>query len=385
MEVRYINKKEEVDFLKISAASFIWKFDAEVDTGTKVPVLGAFNDGKLIAGIEMYDFRVNYCGNVVNAIIASGVCSLPESRRMGGIRAIFDEIGRTAIENDWVLGFLHPFSIEYYGQFGYSNLNRMFSVKVPFEKLKSIPRSTDVVLYTGEQFDDLSAVHEKCAMTENLMGLREEKKHFCDTPLEEADYTYLHYNEAGEADGYVRFTVKRPDDLIVDDLYVLTPEALKGIVGFLRNYDGIVKNLIVKKQYQGSPFSCLTDRIDGVRYDYDGVAAGRIYNLKKLLEINDYPEKYGKFRVRCIDNFEQNNGVFEVEYQNGKATVTKTDGEYDICLTATAAAKLMLSGEGYTASTAAFIDGVTINGNADDFFRAFPYRVTRFVDSKWSE
>ncbi len=385
MEVRYINKNEEVDFLKVSAASFIWKFDAEVDTGTKVPVLGAFNDGKLIAGIEMYDFRVNYCGNVVNAIIASGVCSLPESRRMGGIRAIFDEIGRTAIENDWVLGFLHPFSIEYYGKFGYAHLNRMFSIKVPFENLKSIHRNTDVVLYTGEQFDDLSAVHEKCAMTENLMGLREEKKHFCDTPLEEADYTYLHYNEAGEADGYVRFTVKRPDDLIVEDLYVLTPEALKGIAGFLRNYDGIVKNLIVKKQYQGSPFSCLTDRIDGVRYDYDGVAAGRIYNLKKLLEINAYPEEYGKFRVRCIDNLEQNNGVFEVEYQNGKATVTKTDGEYDICLTATAAAKLMLAGEGHTASTAAFIDGVTINGNADDFFRAFPYRVTRFVDSKWSE
>ena len=77
--------------------------------------------------------------------------------------------------------------------------------------------------------------------------------------------------------------------------------------------------------------------------------------------------------------------MFEVEYQNGKATVTKTDGEYDICLTATAAAKLMLAGEGHTASTAVFIDGVTINGNADDFFRAFPYRVTRFTDSKWSE
>ena len=385
MEVRYINKNEEVDFLKVSAASFIWKFDAEADTGTKVPVLGAFNDGKLIAGIEMYDFRVNYCGNVVNAIIASGVCSLPESRRMGGIRAIFDEIGRTAIENDWVLGFLHPFSIEYYGKFGYAHLNRMFSIKVPFEKLKSIPRNTDVVLYTGEQFDDLSALHEKCAMTENLMGLREEKKHFCDTPLEEADYTYLRYNESGEADGYVRFTVKRPDDLIVEDLYVLTPEALKGIVGFLRNYDGIVKNLIVKKQYQGSLFSCLTDGMDNVTYDYNGVAAGRIYNLKKLLEINAYPEEYGKFRVRCIDNLEQNNGVFEVEYQNGKANVTKTDGEYDICLTATAAAKLMLAGEGHTASTAVFIDGVTINGNADDFFRAFPYRVTRFVDSKWSE
>lgn len=386
MEIRYITPDEAADFQRVSAASFIWKFNIEEDSTVKVPVIAAFDNGKLIAGVEMYEYKNHYCGNSMNAIVIEGVCSLPEHRRKGGIRKIFEKIGEIAIENDWTYGFLHPFSISYYEKFGFANLNRMFSIKVPFNNLRHIPFSTDVELYTGEQFEELVELHSKCALTENLMTIRDERKHFCETPLEDTVYTYIHRDKNGSADGYVRFTVSRPETVTVVDLYVLSPEALKGIVGFLRTYDGITKNLVVRKQYPGSPFACLTERIDGVVYNSDGGFAGRIYNMQKLLESNAYPESYGKFSVKICDELEQNNGIFEVEYQDQKATVTKkADGNYDIALTAPAAAKLMLAGEGYNADTALYIDGVEINGNADDFFRAFPHRRTRFADSIWSE
>ena len=386
MEIRYIKPEEAADFQKVSAASFIWKFNAEEDSTINVPVLAAFEEEKLIAGVEIYDFKTNYCGNFLNTVVVSGVCSRPEYRRMGGIREIFKKIGETAIENGWVFGFLHPFSISYYEKFGYANLNRMFGIKVPFENLKHISRNTDVIMYNGEQLDELCALHNEFALRENLITLREDKRHFCNTPLESADYTYFRRDANGKADGYVRFKVNRPNDLIAEELFALTPDALYGLIGFLRNYDGIAKNLIVRKQYQGSDFACIADRIDGVTYEYDGSVAGRIYNMKKLLEANTYPDEHGKFRILSIDEFEQNNGIFEVEYQNGKATVThRTDGDYDISLTAPAAARLLLSGEGHNVQTAVYIDGVQIKGNADDFFRAFPHRPTRFVDSNWSE
>ena len=381
MEIRYIKPEEASDFQKVSAASFIWKFDPEVDNTVKCPVLAAFDEGKLIAGVELYECRVNYCGNILSTLLVEGVCSQPENRRSGGVREIFRKIGETAVENDWVLGILHPFSVSYYEKFGYANLNRMLGIRVPFSSLVNIPRNTDVTLYTGEQFEELSALQKKCALKENLMSLRDEKNHFCDKPLENTDYTYFRRNENGEADGYVRFKINRPNDLVVSELFVLSPEALKGIVGFLRNYDGIVKTLVVQKQYQGSPFSCLADRLDGTVYENNGGAAGRIYNIKKLLESNSYPEEHGRFRLLSIDEFEQNRGVFEVEYQKGKAVVTHSpQGNYDIALTAPAAARLMLAGEGHTAETAVYIDGVEIKGNADDFFRAFPFRKTRLCD-----
>ena len=385
MEVRLIKPEEAVDYLKVSAASFIWKFNKDEDKETEVPVLGAFHEGKLIAGVELFDFKCNYCGNFINALVLSGVCSQPEFRGVGAVRAIFDHVGRTAVENDIVAGFLSPFSIVYYEKFGFANLNRTFVINVPFKNLAHIPHCNNVELFTGEQLDELCELHNKCVYLENLMTLREDVKHFCATPFESADYTYIHRNASGEADGYVRFVVKRPEELVVEELFVLNPEALYGIVGFLRNYDGIVKTLVVKKQYQGSPFACLADRIDDVRYSHEGSSAGRIYNLKKLLENNTYPENYGKFSLLSLDDLEQNKGIFDVEYQNGKATVTRrADGDYDIALTPPAAARLLLAGEGHTAKTAVYIDGVELRNDADDFFRAFPHRATRFTDSFWS-
>ena len=385
MEVRLIKPEEAIDYNKISAASFIWKFDKDVDDKVEIPVLGAFHNDKLIAGMELFDFKCNFCGNLISTLVLSGICSQPEYRRMGGVRALFDEVSKTAIENDIVAGFLAPFSIEYYEKFGYANLNRCFTVRVPFHKLQNIPRNNDVELFTGEQLSELCELHNKCVFKENLMTLREDEKHFCKSPLEEADYTYIHRDANGKADGYVRFGIKRPDELVAEELFVLTPDALKGIIGFLRNYDGIVETLKVRRQYQGSPLSCLSDRVDGVKYEHDVSYAGRIYNLKKLLENNVYPEEYGRFSILSRDDLEQNKGIFEVEYENGKATVTqRADGEYDISLTAPAAARLLLAGEGHTAETAVYIDGVELENNAVDFFRAFPHRPTRFTDSFWS-
>ena len=381
MEVRFIKPEEAADFLKISAASFIWKFDKEIDNKLDMPVLGAFYNKKLIAGAEIYNHKCNYCGNLINTIVIDGICSQPEHRRTGGVRAIFDEIEKTASENDITVGFLSPFSVSYYEKFGFANLNRSFSIKVPFNKLSQFERSNDVELYTGEQFDELCELHNKYAQKENLMTLRDNRNQFCDTPLENADYTYIHRNSSGEADGYVRFKVNRPHELVAEELFFLTPDALSGIIGFLRNYDGIVKTLVVKKQYPGSPFACIADRIDNTSYEYTGGIAARIYNLKKLLENNLYPEEYGKFSILSLDNLEQNNAIFDVEYKNGKATVTKRNsGDYDISLTPPAAARLLLAGEGHTKETAIFIDGVELKNNADDFFRAFPYRPTHFIE-----
>ena len=381
MEVRLIKPEEAADFLKISAASFIWKFDKEIDNKLDMPVLGAFHNEKLIAGAEIYNHKCNYCGNIINTLVLDGICSQPEHRRTGGVKALFDEVGKTAVENDITVGFLSPFSISYYEKFGFANLNRSFSIKVPFNNLSHFERSNDVELYTGEQFNELCELHNKCAKKENLVTLRNNKNQFCDTPLESADYTYIHRNSSGEADGYVRFTVKRPHELVAEELFFLTPDALTGIIGFLRNYDGIVKTLVVKKQYPGSPFACIADRIDNTSYEYTGGIAARIYNLKKLLENNLYPEEYGKFSILSLDNLEQNNAIFDVEYQSGKATVTKRDsGDYDISLTPPAAARLLLAGEGHTKETAIFIDGVELKNNADDFFKAFPYRPTHFIE-----
>ena len=100
MKVRFIKPEEAVDYLKISATSFIWKFDKDEDTHVNTPVLGVFDNDRLIAGAEIFNFKCNYCGNLINILHLDGICSQPEYRRMGGVRALFDEIGKNAVKND---------------------------------------------------------------------------------------------------------------------------------------------------------------------------------------------------------------------------------------------------------------------------------------------
>ena len=69
MEIRYITPEEAADFQRVSAASFIWKFNIEEDNKVKVPVIAAFDNGKLIAGVEMYNYKKHYCGYMMNAIL----------------------------------------------------------------------------------------------------------------------------------------------------------------------------------------------------------------------------------------------------------------------------------------------------------------------------
>ena len=161
MEVRFIKPEEAPDYLKISAASFIWKFDKEIDNKVDMPVLGAFHNEKLIAGAEFYNYKCNYCGNIINTVVLDGICSQPEYRRNGGVRALFDEIEKIAIDKDITIGFLSPFSISYYEKFGFANLNRMFSIKVPFNNLLHIERSNDDELYTGKQLNFITNVLSK--------------------------------------------------------------------------------------------------------------------------------------------------------------------------------------------------------------------------------
>ena len=71
MDVRLIKPEEAMDYHKISAASFIWKFDKDVDNAVEMPVLGAFHEGKLIAGMEVFDFKCNYCGNLIDTVVLS--------------------------------------------------------------------------------------------------------------------------------------------------------------------------------------------------------------------------------------------------------------------------------------------------------------------------
>ncbi len=214
------------------------------------------------------------------------------------------------------------------------------------------------------------------------MTLREDKRFFCDKPFEMCNYIYIWRYQNGRAGGYADFTVDRASKCVnVKDMICMDVEAMRGIIGFLRCYDGITNELRISNIACGSPLIDLLSQVDGVKYEFGGIPAARIYDLPAILAANIYPKDPGSFVLECKDSVLANNGVFAVEYQNGKAEITSnTQASPDIILEPCAAAKLLLSGRGYNRETASAVNGVTLCSDAADFFRAFPNRPTSFIE-----
>lgn len=382
MEVRLLKKGEEADYCRVSAASFIWSFDEKNVDEFTTPVYGAFDNGKLIAGLETPEFTANFCGTLLPALGIGGVASMPEQRRRGGVRAIFNELERIAPKKGWVFGALYPFSVEYYSKFGYTYFERKTVASIPFTNLSGFERNCNATLFEGESYEELYELHNKYVMQYNLATLRNEERFFCGKPLEKCNYFYVWHYPDGTAGGYADFTIDRTVScLIVKDFICLDVEAMRGLIGFLRNYDGVVKNLKIGNIPLLSPLLDLLSQVDGVTYEYGGAPAGRIYDLPAILAANSYPDSHGSFVLECKDSIKANNGVFAVEYQNGKAQIKKSGrAKPDIILEPCAAAKLILSGRGYNCATASAVKGVTLCGDAEGFFRAFPSRPTAFIE-----
>jgi predicted acetyltransferase len=95
-------------------------------------------------------------------------------------------------------------------------------------------------------------------------------------------------------------------------------------------------------------------------------------NTEMMLLANDYPTKEGEFTVKVEDDMESVGGTFKVAYGGGDCKVSRTNSAADLTLSASAFTRLIYGYDGVNAELAKYMDGVMIEGRAEDFFLAFP-------------
>lgn len=102
----------------------------------------------------------------------------------------------------------------------------------------------------------------------------------------------------------------------------------------------------------------------------------RVLDVKALLEANRYPQDRGHFTIRIEDTLPFTTGTYQVEYEKGKAGVTRLSYEapYDLLAPMPAFTQLVYGYEHYTPDNAVYLPGVQLKNSAEDFFAAFPKR-----------
>lgn len=390
MEIRRILPSEAHQHYRVSSASFIWNYEQGKETFPENdPIIGAFDDGELIAEAECMYRKSYYFGNLIEAVGIGGVASLPNERRKGAVAKIFDHLEEQCAKDDITIGILHAFSFSYYRKFGYEQAMRHAGMTVPFEYTSHIPRSSDVRLYEGDENDtkQLLNVYNNVALSKNLMFRRDStdgyESIYSKEPFKDCKYTYI-YPKHGVAQGYVTFEVKRSERKVnINEIMFDSKDSLLALLGFLRNYDGITRELVFGTLPLNSPLFEIFGEYNKMGLTLGTGEAVRIYDVEKILRLNKYPADEGSFRLRINDTIDKNNAVFDVKYKDGMAKINREShsDDYDICLNACAAVRFLYADGIKTAALSSYANGVIIKGNTDDFFRAFNHECNDFYES----
>ncbi|MBR5427351.1 MAG: GNAT family N-acetyltransferase [Clostridia bacterium] len=368
MIIRFLTQSDVSEHEKVASQAFVFSTDIN-DPDAVLPcekVLGAFDDDDktLFADLEIHEKRCHYDGGFLTCAGVGGVAAKPEHRGRGAVKALFDKIFS---ENEYDIAILYPFSEAYYRKLGFERVGYALSATVPFAELSEIEKNRDAVLYEGDGTDRLLEIYNRCAEKYNLCFVRDTAEMFPDKPYLSQSYTYIWRNNA-----FATFSVDRAKSTVfVKEICFDSLESMRGIVGFLRNYESNQKNVCFQNIPENAPLlRCIRDMRSSAVTLRD-IGAARILNIEKVLKAHRYPQGSGEFTIRI------ENEAYHVSYSENGVEIDRNGGrDPDAVMGIGRASELLLCGF----ADAEYIPDLVIRNPGSDFFRAFPPKTTFFSD-----
>ncbi|MBO4298142.1 MAG: GNAT family N-acetyltransferase [Clostridia bacterium] len=341
--------------------------------------------GGVVTSATFCTTDTRFCDSWIRTLQIGGVSTQPVHRRAGHVRELFTQAFREARDYGWAVSHLHPFSFAYYRKFGYERICDHLIVDFPVEKLDFVPRGAAGFeeAKTEAQFDEARAVYNAFSAGRMAMPRRVNLERF-PVGKPENGVMFLHRNGRGEADAYITFTVRKEfcvnrlcnGVLTVKEFAYENPDGMRAVLGFLRMYEGEVERVHFENL-------AMTPEIDFTLRHYMHTAyqivpdiMARILDPEALLRANAYPRAAGSFALRVTDPLDVAAGAWRVRYGDGEASVERLDdgAACDIVCDVRALAPLMYGAYELDARLLGYMDGVRVDGDPEDFLRAFPKR-----------
>ena len=338
------------------------------ESNTKLAV-GAVNESgeELSKGTFTY-LDTSYSNTKIKTMLAGGIAN---------VRKMFDFMHAEAVKEHVAVALLHPFSFSYYRMFGYEKVSDHLIVRFPTRLIDFVPRRCNFVPFDESKLGDLLSVYEKFSGGRNLLLPRYSLRHY----MSDKRSTYVCY-EAGEAVAYIIYSSSKKmivnhlgeGLLTVHELAYTSPSALREIFSFLRMFEGEFDDIEFANVAMCPEVELLLRHYTHTSYTRVPDIMARVINTEKLLSAKTYPEREGTFTVKVDDILPTAAGVYKVCYSGGESNVTRLDdnADADITLSSGAFTRLVYGYDGVDDNAAAYMDGVKINRNCEDFFRAFP-------------
>jgi predicted acetyltransferase len=298
------------------------------------------DSNEVIACTKIMPLKVSFKGKVVDAGGISAVAVLPEYRRRGIADMMLKDAIKRMFTANYPFSILYPFQHRFYRKYGWeyigmtllyeiepSNIT-MFDERINVRRMKTSEREKIKKVY-AERIKSINfALHRNDAFWTRVIF-----------PSFPNPYVY----DDGEVKGYLCFEMKKNEknqvEIEIKELIALTPEAYRGLWGFLAS----LAEQVVKIKYLAPPdeplFNVLIEprEIDFKRpfFEYKSVASicstfmMRIINLEealKLLTFAHAPD--GETTISIKDEIlPENNITFKISVQDKIVSIQKLNAQ----------------------------------------------------------
>lgn len=347
-------------------------------------------EGTTLSGGTLSFRTLHFAGKEIPCGLVGGVGTDPEYRRGGLVREIFSEMAKACTERAIPLTILHPFSFSYYRKFGFEHIADHRVLEFPITALDFAPRYPDLIRCREDAYgEELATVYNTFAAQGRHLLPKRSSHSF---PTRDASRkVYLSLDKEGKPDGYIileienYFSVNRmvSVNLHVHELVFLTPEALTKLFGFIRMFEGEMETVKLHNTAMAPEIDLCLRHYMHTKITVIPDLMARINDVKAFFEAVPYPAEPGSFAFRAAEpatspwTGERTEGIWRVDYEGGKATVTKLPDDttdYDFSADIPALTRLVFGYESYGYDTARYTENTVWHTHAPDFFRAFPRR-----------
>ncbi len=408
MIVRKLYENEILEADHISSLSFHWPLDASGKTPEEyakglrenpqskgdsgvTDTWGAFtDDSEMMASLCVLPYQVEFDGNEAAMAGIGAVCTYPQHRRKGAVKAMFAALLQEQYEKKVPFSYLYPFSEQFYGSFGYHR--SCASVLWDFD-LKAVPNAPipgTLHLYRpGSPIDEYKTAYRAFASRWNMMVYRDDldwKTVKTADPFKGEMHAFLYKDQSGKPAGYLVFEKKAGEKgrriLGCKEIAFDGFDTLKAIMAFAKTFAA---------DYEGISFSVpSTINLDHFCLDYPQSETTRQFKMNGMARAIHVEEtlrlaKYigtGSFSLYLHDDFlPQNNGLYNVRFENGAAAEVEFTAlpvcpfgqtsrrDFDAELTVNVFSAAILGN--YDTSDFTYMDGVKVYGNRETMDRVF--------------
>lgn len=285
---------------------------------------------EVVSSLQLNQYRIKLNDISYDTSYVVGVSTFPQVRGRGYMKNIMDFMLKELYRKGQLVSILMPIDYRLYRKYGYEHCYDQIEYKIDIDDLSRFKLSGSMCKVNFDHIKDMIEINNEFLADVNGNVLRDEKyyENLFKEINSEGGHVYINKNK--EYEGYIIYFLNG-DKMFVREMFYKNIESLKSMLKFIYNHNTQCKSVIISAPINDK-IRLVLDNPKTCEIKIKPFMMGRIINLKEYLESLELSNNINiSANVNIEDKFiPENDGLFNINVENGKVSVKKIDGKENI-------------------------------------------------------